>query len=311
MLTRKNKVQRLAPAMSLVLSLYVAAAVAQKPSSSDARVHFAIDHVAWILDQETLDAIAESPLLRNEFANSGGRKTPDGGDWGGFYLYGLHTQYLEFVSQVRQSGLGVAPGDGMIAFNAEKEGSVDWIIAEMSEKHPESTPTKSLKMFNRGEEEIPQSHVAIFDYETGHEGVGAWVLELHQEFKNRASGGRAEIGDITRVRIGPPVRHHPDKYLKDVVSVTVAVSDARRRNLVNLLTELGYEIKQSGDMTVCTGEENVVELISKTNQKYAITRIEMSLMRPKEGQKVYRFGPDIVLTFADGPEAVWEFGGAR
>ncbi len=32
-------------------------------------------------------------------------------------------------------------------------------------------------------------------------------------------------------------------------------------------------------------------------------------MRPKEGQKVYRFGPDIVLTFADGPEAVWEFGG--
>jgi hypothetical protein len=303
--------QRLMLRIPAVLLLASTAVIAQAPSSDEARMHFAIDHVAWILDQETLDALADSPLLQNEFANSGGRKTQDGGVWGGFYLYGLHTQYLEFVSQVRQSGLGVAPGDGMIAFNAEKEGSVDWIIARMSEKYPESNPSKSLKKLKRGEEEIPQSHVAVFDYGTGHEGFGAWVLELHQEFKNRMSGGRAEVGDITRARAGPRVRHHPDRYFRDVVSVTATVSDTRRRNLVNLLTELGYEIKRFDDITVCTGEENVVELIPKTNQKYAITRIEMSLMRPKEGQKVYRFGPDIVLTFADGPEAVWEFGGAR
>ncbi|MCP3993600.1 MAG: hypothetical protein GY722_00845 [bacterium] len=301
--------QRLALAVSVVLSMYAAAAVVKEPSSMDAKVHFPIDHVAWILDQETLDALAESPMLQNEFANSGVHKRGDGGDWGALILYGSRTQYLEFRAEVRQPGLDVAPDDTMVAFNAEKEGSVDWIIARMSEKYPESNPSKSLKKFKRGGEEIPQSHVASFYYETGAEGLGAWVLEIHQEFKNRASGGRTKIGDISRVRYGPPVRHHPDKYFKDVVSVTVAVSDTRRRNLVNLLTELGYEIKESDDIAVCTGEENVVELIPKTNQKYAISRIEMSLMRPKEGQKVYRFGPDIVLTFADGPEAVWEFGG--
>lgn len=278
--------------------------------SDDTKVHFAIDHVAWILDQETLDAIADSLLMQKEFANSGGRKSADG-DWGGFYLYGKHTQYLEFVAEVRQPDLNVAPGDGMVAFNAEKEGSVDWIIARMSEKHPESNPTKSLKTFVRGENKIPQSHVAMFDYETGHEGFGAWVLELHQEFKNRASGGLAKIGDITRVRVGPPVRHDPDKYFKDVLSVTAAVSETRRRNLVNLLRELGYEIVQSDGKTVCTGKENVIELISRNNQKYAITRIQVSLTRPKAGKKVYRFGSDIVLTFGDGPEAVWEFGGLR
>lgn len=36
----------------------------------------------------------------------------------------------------------------------------------------------------------------------------------------------------------------------------------------------------------------------------------LSLMRAKEGKKVYRYGPDVVLTFGDGPEAVWEFGKA-
>ena len=189
--SRKRKMRRLALAVSVVLSLYADAAAAQESASRDAKAHFAIDHVAWILDQETLDAIAESPLLQNEFANSSGRHTTDGRRLGGFYLYGLRTQYLEFVSQFRQSGVGVAPGDGMVAFNAEKKGSVDWIIARMSEKHTESSPSKSLKVFPRGEEDIPHSYVASFNYETGHEGFGAWVLELHQEFKYRASGGRA------------------------------------------------------------------------------------------------------------------------
>jgi hypothetical protein len=32
-------------------------------------------------------------------------------------------------------------------------------------------------------------------------------------------------------------------------------------------------------------------------------------MRPKDGQKVYQFGTDVVLKFGDDLEAVWEFSG--
>ncbi len=116
-----------------------------------ASVQFAIDHVAWILNQETLDALAGSPLLQNEFSNSRGQKAWDGGGLGSFSLFGERTQYLEFRREVRQEGLEVSAGDGMVAFNAEKKGSVDWIIARMTEEHPESTPSKSLKTLMRGE----------------------------------------------------------------------------------------------------------------------------------------------------------------
>lgn len=298
------------PSVLAVMALFLVAAAGfgQGPPDQTRRTHFPIDHVAVIFDDETLDAMAESPLLQNEFANSGGRKSEDGGTWEAFYLYGLHTQYLEFVSRVRQPGLQVAPGDGMIAFNAETEGSIDWIIGRMKQSFPESNPTKSIKTLARSDEKVPYAHVATFNYETGHEGIGAWALELHQEFKHRMSGGRAEIGDISRARIGPPVRHDPDKYFRDVVSVTVAVTDTRRVHLLDLLTELGYETAQFGEATVCKGKENVIELVPKTHQKYAITRMTVSLTRTKEGRKVYRFGPDVVLTFGEGPEAVWEFG---
>ncbi|MEJ2240132.1 MAG: hypothetical protein P8X82_17715, partial [Gemmatimonadales bacterium] len=76
-----------------------------------------------------------------------------------------------------------------------------------------------------------------------------------------------------------------DRYFKDVVSMTVAVTDTRRVHLVNRLTELGYAIDRSGDVTVCTGKENVIRLIPKTDQKYSITRMTLSLMRANEGKK--------------------------
>jgi len=116
-------------------------ALGEEPLAADATIHFPIDHVAWILDQGTLDALAESPFLQNEFANSGTKTIGDGQHRQAFYLYGRHTQYLEFMSQVRQPDLEVVPGDGMVAFNAEQEGSVDWIISRMGERHPESRPS--------------------------------------------------------------------------------------------------------------------------------------------------------------------------
>jgi hypothetical protein len=283
-------------------------AAAQDVANDSTRLHYPIDHVAWILNQETLNVIAESTLLRDEFANSSSRRSPDDDTLEAFYLWGSLT-YLEFVARP-DPGLEVAPGDAMVAFNAETEGSVDWIIARMREDHPESNPSRSL-MTLRGDESIPFAHVATFDYETGHQGFGAWVLEQHREFRYRASGGRAQLGDISRVKSNPAYRHHPDKFFKDVISVTAAVSETRRRNIVNLLAELGYEIEQSDTKTVCTGDENVIELIPRTDQKYAITRIRVSLTRLKEGERVYRFGPDITLTFGDGLEAEWAFGGVR
>jgi len=45
-------------------------AFAQETVSDYSNIHFAFDHVALILDSVTVKAMAESPLLKNEFFNS-------------------------------------------------------------------------------------------------------------------------------------------------------------------------------------------------------------------------------------------------
>ena len=298
--------------MSRIATITLAAASLVPPALAEEEpLHFAFDHVGWMVDQDTLDMLAESSVLAEEFAHTTVRRSPDGVPFA-VYVYGK-LSYLEFmlVDAARQIGLDVAAGDGMVAFNAEEEGSVDRIIARMGEQYPESNPQKGFRTLNLGEQSIPWFHTALFDYQRGHEGFGAWVKEYHREFKNQATGGRSPIGDVTRIRDAPPVSHHPDKLLEDVVSLTAAVPDTRRRNLVNLLTELGYEVDERGTTTVLTGAENVLRLIPRTDQKYVITSVELSLTRKQEGEEEYRFGSDIVLRFEDGRRAVWEFGGSN
>ena len=178
----------------------------------------------------------------------------------------------------------------------------------MEAHHPESKPSRYIRHIAARGEQFPYSHTATFHHDTGHEGFGAWAMEYHHDFKNRMTDGRSDPGDITREKSAPPYAHHPHKHFNDIVSVTAAVSDVRRKNLVNLLRAMGYEVRARGDVTVCRGNENIVKLVPRTNEGYAIQRIVVSLMRPKDGQRVYRFGPDVTLTFGDGLEAEWTFG---
>jgi hypothetical protein len=93
-------------------------------------------------------------------------------------------------------------------------------------------------------------------------------------------------------------------YFRDIYEVTVALDDAQTRRLINELEAFGYAIREDGKMKICKGPGIKFIVTPLNTSTGGITKLKMSLLRKKQGQKTYKFGAKSVLTFK-GKTASW------
>ena len=97
-----------------------------------------------------------------------------------------------------------------------------------------------------------------------------------------------------------------ERYLEDVYEVTVALSEKQASQFVYELRALGYKVEERGGRRECIGPDIRFVVIPRSSSGAATTGLKLRLLRPKEGQEVFRFGSKSELTL-HGRVATWMF----
>ncbi|HUX07501.1 MAG TPA: DUF5829 family protein [Acidobacteriota bacterium] len=306
-----NRFVRLAVfAPAAVCLLTVISASPSLPLQEDEGIMPAVylNHLYIILDGEAYEAIASSEIIRNEFAGFEQATTQAGsGDsWTGTYIYGERT-YIELFEAADDDWGG--PGDCGIAFCVEAEGGIQRVEAALNRKLGEGVVQPFLQTMATDEGEVPWFHVAQLVYGDGEENMGfsTWVMEYHPEFlSTMAPEMFPQPGAISR-REGLQRFFDPDKYLKEIVEIRMSLPLRRAETFFDELAALGWRVEKQGSMTVCNGPEITITVESAEGSETGIREIGFSLLREKQGQKVYEIGESSSLEFGDGLKAAWKF----
>lgn len=272
---------------------------------------FSLDHVGCVVDQATIDAVASSRFLTDEFAHvmPFEAATSEGESWSNYTIWGELT-YIEFLTPESADQLGLEMGDCFLALHAEKAGGVQWLANQMSTRYPESNPRVRFREFVRGAEQIPWAYLVTFDYNSGASGFGVWATEYHPQFKHRMAPAQyPEPGDISRLRKGPRVAFHAEKYFRNVVGLRVVVSALRRSQLAELFSLIGMTSEHRGASTLWKGKDFEVEVaVAPDSPDFALRAVRLDLTRPKTGQRACQFGTSARLRFGERAVAILELG---
>ena len=281
---------------------------AQKPATAPAAVVFS--HMAMPLDSATFVAMLNSPFLRAEFGGFEERPSAPGSTNASFLYYGRDS-YLEFLSP-RPT---FPPGSEQLAFIVERSGDLHRAVDALLARRPrviayslnfrrlgaDSVPIFYRARIRPAVQPLPQPRSAELPV------IYADILERHQGFLRRADPTipRDSIG-VTNVEYLSR-RWKPGAYLGSVIGVTVAADSADVAALAGDLSALGYEVRQAVDTVIATRAGFSLSLLSATAARRGILALRLATQRPKEGQKIYRFGPRSILRFEQGNIAHWTF----
>ena len=268
---------------------------------------FHLDHLGCAVAPGVLEAMTASRFLADTFAHAapGGARDRDV-SWSGFYVYGRFT-YLELF-RAESFAVPAETGDCMMALNAETPGSVDWLLDTMNVALPASHPHRLDRRINLRGRELDWFSAALFEWEDKG-GLGVWALEYDPEFKHDASPRLyPEPGDITRERGAPPVAHHPDKLLADVIGLTLALDPKRMQTVSGQLRIMGYRIEEGDRGITAQAPDLTIRMRPRNGEPYSIASVRMSLTRAVAERSIYRFGGEegegATLVVGPGDEAV-------
>lgn len=284
-------------------------ASAQKAPPTRIAVDFS--HVAISLDSATFQAMASSPFLRHEFGGFEDRPAPAGSPNASFLFYGRDT-YLEFLN-----ARPVFPvGSQQLAFVVRHTGDLHHAVDALLTHRPR-VMTYNLNFRQVGPDSVPlfwrarlrpavppppqqltstPSPLLHFD-----------ILERHPAYLRRSDPTVSkDSGGVTNVEYLAH-RWRPDAYFRSVTSVTLAADSADVAAVAGDLAALGYAIRQAADTTIAAQSAFELKLLPANASRRGVLAVRLMTQRPKNGEKVYRFGTRSVLRFDAENTAYWTF----
>lgn len=273
-------------------------------------VSVAFSHVAIPLDSVTFQTMVTSPFLRTEFGGFEDRPGSPGAPRPSFLYYGRDS-YLEFLGLDTQFPVGSA----QLAFVVDDPGGLHRAVDDLLVQRPRviaysvafrQLGAASVPLFYRARirPAVPPPHQV---------GSGprpylrADIIERHPGFLHRDdptipldSAGITQTQYLAR-------RWRPNTYLRSVMGVTYAGDSIEVIELAGDLSALGYELRQAADTIIAMRPGFTLHLVPATAERRGVLAVRLATQRPKDGQKVYRFGPHSILRFENGNIAYWTF----
>jgi hypothetical protein len=138
-------------------------------------------------------------------------------------------------------------------------------------------------------------------------GLRFWLMEYHPRFLNEWNARSNEQGirrkEILKRYADVLKDSHDNRYLKDVIGLTIVMEDPAR--LIELCRLLGYRHQVKGTTTILNGENIELRIIPQTTSARGIKEILMQV-KGKPAQSEFHFG-NSVLRFQDNGLATWAF----
>lgn len=238
-----------------------------------------LNHVFFVVDRATYDALAHSAFLRT-FAATEERETVRGdGSYTGFYLYGRHT-YFEFLPP---GAAGMSVGSTGLALGLESAGATDELARRLGEHGVRSQAFpitralegEALPWFRLLGMEMPSAALTVFtlEYDPG------FLARWHGDLAPAQSGlARADVLERYAAALAATGLRATQPFA-DVREVRLALDDAQRERLLAVCAASGYELEERG-------AEHVVHapgfrlVLGASASPGGITGLELALSRP-------------------------------
>ncbi|HEU4714545.1 MAG TPA: DUF5829 family protein [Pyrinomonadaceae bacterium] len=256
-----------------------------------------LNHFYLVIDSATYKDIEQSAFLRNELAVTEQRTTVrTDRSYTGLYFYGTNT-YFEFFDVANATPR--QRGDSGIAFGVDQPGELEAIDASLDHK-------LITRQYNS--KQIPWFYAAEHKDLAIDSSLGVWLMEYHPSFLNEwnPQPGASNQGTSRKQilqRYTAVLEDAPrETYFEDVIALTLAIDEARRKTFVEFCKQLGYR-EHAAD--VLQGPDMEFRLLPQTPETRGIQQITMRAKRKANAE--FRFGTRSVLTFRDDGVATWSF----
>jgi hypothetical protein len=247
-----------------------------------------LNHIALTLDSATYADIRRSSFVRDALAGTrSDTVTTEDGTWTGTVLAGEN-------NSIRLSAAGAG---SELVLRCEQNGCSAGIAQILNTMSAESLRTELRHP--TGTRRPGPAYRKTWSGETRSGTFSTWFYEPVPDAAtpDRALGRRAMNARWYR----------PQRLMKDVVEVTVALESAAIRKLTQRLSAFRFGAMFTGSTTVLGGPDVRLRLVPEAGGG-RVTRIVFGLNRAKKGEKEYRFGPRSVLKFDNAAKtATWTF----
>lgn len=281
------------------------------PAAPARGAEVAINHVYLFADSATVRAITSSAFMRDTFSDFRVETNADAGGrtWSAIYLHGEQT-YFELFGP-RESSF--PPGFTGIALSVERPGALEGVAARLASVTGMPLYREPMRMV-RGGDTIPwfkQVSVLYPGYPDSLAEVYSWVIENEPAFFREVIGDTAASdSDISRRRYLAK-RYRPDRLLRDITGITIALSPQRGARLLTELEAHGWTVVRTAPGSTAgratgPGAEIAVVPVSAT-RPFGLRELRMSLTRPVAAVRSIQLGPRSRLIMLTNGMARWVF----
>jgi hypothetical protein len=237
-----------------------------------------LNHVFFVVDRETYDALARSSFLRESFALTEERTTRRADvSYTGLYVYGRRT-YFEFLPP--ESAAGLVPGDTGVALGVETSGALELLARALEQrgvKNQGGPITRELDgapvpWFQILGVEVPSGPFSLFAMEYDPRFLAGWHADLPPRLPSLA---RAAVLERYAASLGRTELHARAPFA-DVSGVHLALDDAQRERLLAVCAAAGYEVEASAESTTCFGPQFRI-VIERSSEPRGVTALELAL----------------------------------
>ncbi len=264
-----------------------------------------LNHVYVVVDSATYNDISSSKFIIHQFADfiQSTSSTEDDETWTGTYLSGEQT-YLEILNASQRDNSNASFCG--LGFCTETIGDIENLKVLMQNKI-DCDVNVVLRKKKAADTVFPWFKQIICEKYKQNYVMDTWILEYDQDYlKNMLPNGSSDDWGITRKHYNK--RYFDDsRYLKDITGVTVALDKKNYEALVHKFEIFGYLVIKDGIKTLCKGQGVEYKIIPASLGQVGIQKIKFSLLKAKEGEKLYTFGEDSKIIFYDNLTAEWYF----
>ena len=279
-------------------------AVKQPPTAS-----VRLNYLYLTLDAETLEAISESPFMRDQFCRFGESTATvvRRQGWSATYLLGENTCVELLAPGGPEANI---EGNGGICFSTVNTGDINVIYDNLRNRLGPDV-RKGTRTFNTGEKNVPW-----FSYVSSHGGretppLLTWVTEQDASFRDalgyRSSHQTTPPG-VEAAATAQDKTESDMRLLRDITGVTLVLTEAELDRLAAELSAYGYTRGQAGELTVFSGPEFEVRVAISDVPEYRIRSLSCALTGELSVPTQIEFGGKATLTLTENATATWTFG---
>jgi len=260
------------------------------------------NHLYVTLDTETLESIAKSEFISQEFCTiSRDTVETDKESWAGTYLRGKHS-YIELFAPGGVEGF--REGFSGIGFNSKQAGQIDIVDEKLKSLVAQET-FSSLQVRQTEDRKVPWFHYLALKSET--EPFNAWLMEFHQDYLDYKNIKLTSPGCFDRAAYLKNLATSETSLFDDISEVHLELTLAEHEELALLLRVFGYESSGVGDITTYRSDSFTLQVSQKVAPSYRIRKVFCTMKGQAHQERKFTFGDNAQLNVG-GDFAIWQFG---